>query len=445
MLDRFWKALPRPLSHPSIVYAFARAAVSRHRLPPGKLARLDVEEKTDRAFILHQSERLGPVFKAIGWGEFYICVVGLPLGRRLLRDHSEDLRPLTLDLSSLFPKGFLRQMQGDDHRHYRRTLNRAIKPGDLEAGTREFEAIAVRALADYAAGEREHRNAADAYIATLSRITSAMTIRQFFGAAPGTDTYERLMAGYRKLGPHGLVWNVTPRQQEAYVEIRDCLRERFSGDPSQLDPAARQSVLGRMVEDGEPDATMLGNLIYMVETGRYDTHALLRWLTKHAVDNPAMLSRMAAEADADPMAGTSFTEAFVLETLRMNQSERLMRRAQRDFVFDGYLIPKHATVRVCLWESHKSPDSFPLPFEFKPDRFLSAPPSGEAFAPFGLDHHKCPFSDMSVRMSVMFLRALARSYTLTALADGRPVRGAYHWEPATYFGVRLLPRSTSPA
>lgn len=445
MLDRFWKALPRPLSHPTIAYAFARAAVSRHRLPPGELARLDVEEKTDRAFILRQSERLGPVFKAIGWGEFYICVVGLPLGRRLLRDHSADLRPMTLDLTALFPQGFLRQMQGDDHRHYRRALNRAIKPGDLEAGTPELERIAVQGLADYAAGEGGPRNAADAYISTLSRITSAMTIQQFFGASPGTEAFERLMAGYRKLGPHGLVWNITPQQQRAFVEIRDFLLERFSGDPRQLDPASRQSVLGRMVEDGMPDATMLGNLIYMVETGRYDTHALLRWLTKHAADNPAMLARMAAEADADPVAGPSFTEAFVLETLRMNQSERLMRRAQRDFVFDGFLIPKHATVRVCLWESHKSPDAFPAPFEFQPDRFLSAPPSGEQFAPFGLDHHKCPFGELSVRMSVMFLRALARSYTLAVVADGRPIRGAYHWEPATYFGVRLQPRRPPPA
>ncbi|MBL9210226.1 MAG: cytochrome P450 [Opitutaceae bacterium] len=445
MFSRFRQALPRPLSHSTIAYAYARAAVSRHRLPPGDLARLDVEEKTDRAFILHQAERLGPIFKAIGWGEFYICVVGLALGRRLLRDHGDDLRPMTLDLTSLFPKGFLRQMQGDDHRHYRRALNRAIKPGDLEAGTRELEQIALCALADYAAGEGAPREAAEAYLATLSTITTAMTIQLFFGAAPGTAAYDRLLAGYRKLGPHGLVWNVTPQQQRAFVEIRDFLQERFAGDPARLDPAARQSVLGRMVEDGMPDATMIGNLIYMVETGRYDTHALLRWLTKHAVDNPAMLARMAAEADAAPAPGVTFTEAFVLETLRMNQSERLMRRAQRDFVFDGFLIPKRATVRVCLWESHKSPDAFPQPFEFNPDRFLTAPPSSDAFAPFGLDQHKCPFSDMSVRMSVLFLRALARSYTVAAVADGRPIRGAYHWEPATHFGVRLQRRTSSPA
>ena len=41
-------------------------------------------------------------------------------------------------------------------------------------------------------------------------------------------------------------------------------------------------------------------------------------------------------------------EAFVLEVLRSDQAERLMRLVTRDIVFDGYLIPKGARVRVCV-------------------------------------------------------------------------------------------------
>ncbi len=443
MLAQFQQSLRRRLPHRSIVYAFSRAAVSRHHLPPGKLVSLEQEEKADRAFILRRSEQIGPIFKAIGWGELYVCVVGLSLGRRLLRDHSAELRPMTLDVSSLFPKGFLRQMQGEDHRKYRRLLNRAIKPDDLAASTAALAASAARGLADYAAREHEHLNGADAYVATLSRITTEMMIRLFFGATPGTPAFDRLVAGYQKLGPHGLVWNVTERQREAFVDIRDFLLKCFSGPPADLPAEARQSVLGRMVEDGMPDADMMGNLIYMVETGRYDTHALFRWLTKHAGERPDFLARIRHES---PGAATekSFAEAFTLETLRTDQSERLMRRVQRNFIFDGHLIPKHATVRVCLWESHKSPEIFPHPFEFNPERFLAKPPTTEEFAPFGLDHHRCPFGDMSVRMCVEFLRALARGYTVEPTADGRPIRGAYHWEPSSNFGVRLKPHATVP-
>ena len=444
MLAQLQKYVRRRLPHRSIVYAFARTTVSRHRLPPGRLVRLEQEEKADRAFILHHAEEIGPIFKAIGWGELYVCVVGLPLGRRLLRDHSAELRPMTLDVSSLFPKGFLRQMQGEDHRKYRRLLNRAIKPDDLAVFTAALAASATRGLADYAARERMHLNGADTYVATLSRITTEMMILLFFGAAPGTPAFDRLVAGYYKLGPHGLVWNVTDRQREAFVEIRDFLLKFFSGHPADLPAEARHSVLGRMVEDGMPDADMIGNLIYMVETGRYDTHALFRWLTKHAAERPELLARIRDEP-SDAAAGKSFAEAFALETLRTDQSERLMRRVQRSFVFDGHLIPRHATVRVCLWESHKSPEVFPSPFEFNPDRFLTKPPTAEEFAPFGLDHHRCPFGDMSVRMCVEFLRALASRYTVEAVADGRPIRGAYHWEPSSNFGVRLRPLPAASA
>ena len=424
----------------SVIYAYVRAAFSRHRLPPGKLVRLEAEEKLDRRCILHCAAEWGPVFKAVGWNEFCVCIVGLSLGRRLLREHGDHLKPITLDLRPLFPTGFLRQMQGEDHQKYRQTLNRAIRASDLAENTRGLEEITRRALAVYVTMEGEHRNAADAYIATLSTITTEMLIQLFFGARLGTSTYDALVAGYRKLGPYGLIWNLGENQKAAFSDLRDCLLAHFSGDPRQLPAESRQSILGRMVEEGMPDATMLGNLIYMVEMGRYDSYSLFRWLTKYATDHPEMLARIALEDRDAPAPGKSLTEAFVLETLRMDQSERLMRRAQRDLVFDGYLIPKSATVRVCLWESHKSPDAFSDPLRFDPIRFLTTPPTSEDFAPFGLDHHRCPFADMSIKMGIVFLRLLARNYTASSVGDGLPVRGAYHWEPAGRFGVRLRPR-----
>jgi cytochrome P450 len=125
----------------------------------------------------------------------------------------------------------------------------------------------------------------------------------------------------------------------------------------------------------------------------------------------------------------------------MAQSERLMRNAAGTFVFEGYLIPKHAIVRVCLWESHKSGESFPDPFRFDPARFMERDPSGDEFSPFGLDHHHCPLADLTVELSKVFLRALARGYTIGAVEDGMPVRGTYHWQPATHFSVELHGRS----
>lgn len=440
MMPKLRNALVARRPHWSAACAAVRGTFSRARLPPGSLVRLDELEKSDRRFLLRRAQEVGPVFKAIAWNELWICVVGLPLGRRLLREHGEHLKPVTLKLEALFPKGFLRQMQGEDHRKYRKALVRAIRPEDLAANRAGLDAIATRGLADYAARQPEHRGTPEAYISTLNAIASGMLIQTFFGARLGTAAFDRLLDSYRELGPFGLVWNLGPRQERAFAAIRDYLTELFAGSPEQHPPGSQFSILGRLHGDGAVDATLLGNLIYMVEMGRYDTYSLFRWLTKYAAENPALLERIAGEDAEAPAGGRSLAEAFVLETLRMDQSERLIRRAQRDIVFDGHLIPKHSTVRVCLWESHKSPDAFPEPFRFDPARFLGREPTGDQFAPFGLDHHQCPLGGIAIDASMIFLRALARGYRPAPIADGLPVRGAYHWEPASQFGVRLEPR-----
>ena len=440
MWHRIKAGIARRIPHFSVAYARTREIFSRSKLPPGNSVRLNELENKDRRVILRQAAQFGPIFKATPWGEFWVYVVGLPLGRRLLREHAASLRPVTAKLDSLFPKGLLRQMQGEDHRKYRKALVRAIRADDYAANQSQLEAIAARGLADYAADQATHHNSAEAYIAALNAIASGMLIQVFFGAQFGTAEYERLMQGYRKLGPGGFVWHIGQAQTDAFAEIRDFLLAHFTGQTGRPPPSAAPSILGRVISEGLLDATLLGNLIYMVEMGRFDTYSLFRWLTKYAADHPDLLARIRAEDPAATRKERSLTEAFVLETLRTDQSERLIRRVLHDIVFEGHLIPKHAHVRVCMWEAHKSEAAFPEPFRFDPERFLGSEPTSNEYSPFGLDHHQCPLGDVAIQTSMIFLRALARGYTLTPSGDGLPVHGAFHWEPASEFAVTLQPR-----
>ena len=126
-----------------------------------------------------------------------------------------------------------------------------------------------------------------------------------------------------------------------------------------------------------------------------------------------------------------------METLRLEQIERLGRRVNRDIIFRNYLIPKHATVRLCLWESHKSPKSFPDPFVFNPERFIEKGFTSDQYAPFGLGKHRCPLSNFVIKMSTLFLSTLAAHYSLESIENGPPIKGVYHWEPAWKFAPRL--------
>lgn len=107
----------------------------------------------------------------------------------------------------------------------------------------------------------------------------------------------------------------------------------------------------------------------------------------------------------------------------MDQSERLIRVAQRDIIFDVHLIPKYVTVRLCLWEAHKSSGTFNSPFDFNSERFMKQGFAADEYAPFGLDLHRCPFSDSVVAMSKAFIAVLCCHYEVLTIWDDLPVRG----------------------
>jgi len=431
------------LPHRTIMYPMLRSACSRHRLPPGELVDIEHLEKTDRYYLLHQASQVGPVFKARGPDRFWVCVIGLARCRRFLRAHARNLQGYMHDLEPLVPKGALRRMEGEDHKRYRRALISGINAEELFGQLGPFDDMVLNALEHFEASQDNVADPALAYSSALTAIATASLVKIFFGASAGTPLYDSLVRGYRKLGPHGLVWNLGRQQEIAFSEIRGAINEIIgSGDGGKSSQFAN-SIAGKLAADNSLDDTLLGNLIYMVEMGRYDQAGLLRWLTKYAATYPEFLNRLAGEAAVETDAEVSFARAFVLETLRTDKSERLTRIAQRDLVFDDYLIPRHTFVRLCLWESHHSKESFERPFDFNPERFLETTFGGDQYSPFGLDHHRCPLGEVAIRLAIVFLRALATNFRVAGLSDGLPVRGAYHWEPAVDFGVRLSRREDS--
>jgi len=416
-----------------------RAFWMRRPLPPGDLIEIERAERTDRRLLIQRASRYGPVWKGLAEGRLLVCVVGLPLGRRLLKAHAADLHPVTLQLQSLFPLGFLRQMEGEAHRQVRRAIVRGINALDLRGAEADLKVVAATGLQPLWQAGASARPSAAQYAAVLSAIASGMLLRVFFGAAPGSAAFERLMQGYARLGPHGLLWNIGEKQAQAFAALRDELRAQAAAHQRSADAQFGRGLFAQLLDAGPVDDTLLGNLIYMVEMGRYDLRGLLRWISKYAAENPAWLERIAADAD------DSVAEAFVLETLRMDQSERLMRRVRRDIVFDGFLIPTGSMLRVCMWEAHKSEDAFSRPFEFDPSRFCANAPNSDQFSPFGLDHHQCPFASTSILLARQFLQVLARECRLRPLGGGAAVRGAYHWEPAPDFALQLQRRAREEA
>src|SRR5262249_47953574 len=131
------------------------------RLPPGSLGPRGIARFGDDSFYLRAFQRYGPVFKILWNRNLAICIVGLDRARRLLAIHGRALAQLTVDITPLVPKGFLRAMPAAQHDRYRRPILTAMR-SDLAAACgsslrevmlREF-AILSRGAADRAPDDR---------------------------------------------------------------------------------------------------------------------------------------------------------------------------------------------------------------------------------------------------------------------------------------------------
>ena len=132
---------------------------------------------------------------------------------------------------------------------------------------------------------------------------------------------------------------------------------------------------------------------------------------------------------------------MVRETLRLDQSEFLLRRVKRPIRWGEFDIPAGWFVRVCVQESHRSPAAFDDPERFDPERFLQ-PPDRARYSPFGVYRRLCPGEHLSRAIGAHLIVELASGYDLEIIGDGPPEFSGFHWRPSPRFRVRLVARSS---
>ena len=152
--------------------------------------------------------------------------------------------------------------------------------------------------------------------------------------------------------------------------------------------SARSSIVGPqsfveiLADGGEPPSSVLGeivreqpgsaadpnvrlNLIFVLATGARDVGSLLHWIVKMLGDNPAWV-----EKGQNGSAPADLPSRIVFETLRLEQSEVIMRKVTEAFSIDGFVVPADWYLRICVKESHSDPAIFANPGSFDPDRFI---------------------------------------------------------------------------
>jgi len=412
---------------------------SKHKLPPGNFANLYTREIKNQRYLLKKFDQHGPILRT-RMGEFLtICVFGLKRCRQFLVEQDENLIPVSFEIKPVIPKGFMREMVGEDHKKYRSILMKGTHSGAMEAYRDIHRAIISETLNDYHSHQNNNQSP-QSFIDALDTIGQSILLHLFFGAESGTSYDLLLKSIYKRMWDERWHFYMGKSQLEALEELKAVLLNTLKDENHPSRETIKHSILGRIHEAGSLDETILVNLIYMVETGRFAVYSLMRWATKYAVDNKAVYDRIRTDTRVFSNEDDCIAQAFVQETLRLNQIERLQRCVVKSFVFEGYLFPKGSIVRLSIWEAHKSADVFPDPFSFNPQRFIDRKFSLDEYAPFGLGSHRCPHGAASIQICRLYLHYLSMNYDLEAIGNGPPSRGIAHYEPAKEFTVLLHPK-----
>lgn len=441
VLAAFWPRLllfAAAVVLPPAIYLFAwraRPGFGRSKgLPPGRLVIAPTGPWKDYLYYLKQAEQHGSIFKMCHFVQPMVCIVGLPAGKEflLLNDNNTVTPPMPFNNS--IPEGFMRYMAPDLHRAYRDRMKRVFS--DREFLDRKLDRVshAFRQGLLQMAEREEPVNPAP----HIARMCFAIMAELFFGVSPGSERFERLRRCYSSIDYRTALTTSASSVEESLREIEKIvLDSAASGDHLFLQFIGNSPSAGQFQAD---NPTLLRNFIFLMLTSWIDVSDLLTWVFKLMNDHPGWNSRMCEAL----VSGHDFANhdkhqlatSIVLETLRLEQSEYLMRRAVRDIEFRGYRIPANWLVRICIRESHLDPEHFDRPFDFDPKRFLNPEPGRQHYAPFGMDEKSCLGTVITLWVGQQFVLEVAGGPDWRLVQDGPRELGAFHWRPSTRYRVR---------
>lgn len=181
---------------------------------------------------------------------------------------------------------------------------------------------------------------------------------------------------------------------------------------------------GQTLSDNE----IRDQIVSMITAGYETTSAALSWAAYTLLTLPGAWDAAADEVDrvlagraptAPVLGALTYLNGVVHETLRLYPPGVISaRRVMRDLTFDGHRIRAGRMIVFSPYVTHRIPESWPEPTEFRPQRWDPAAPgyrkpAPHEFIPFSGGLHRCIGAVMATtEMTVMLARLVARTKLL---------------------------------
>jgi cytochrome P450 len=389
--------------------------------------------------LLDAYERHGPVFSLRIFHGLVVFMLGPAANHYITVSHASNFiwrESHFRDLTALIGDGLL-TTDGEFHRRSRLIMLPAFHRERIAAAVDVMNEEVEEALQQFEAGSE-----IDLYFWTR-RLALRIAMKALFGLDPdgqraqaidAASLFEEALSFYSTPYPARMLrgprtpWsrlvNAARRlNRMIYAEIKE---RRGSGRRG-------QDIMSMLLDATDEQGAALSNgqirdeVMTLLFAGHDTTTSTVAFMLYELSRNPQSRARLLAEQDevlkgnaptAAQLNGEALPELEMAleETLRMYPPAWIgPRRSISSFEFEGVSVPGDAYVNYSSWASHRLPQVFPQPDEFRPHRFApeakAALPKG-AYVPFGGGSRTCigmRFGQLEVRT---IATALLRRFNL---------------------------------
>ncbi len=212
--------------------------------------------------------------------------------------------------------------------------------------------------------------------------------------------------------------------------------------------AAQDDVLSLLLdardERGDPmtDAEIRDQLLTMLVAGHETTATALAWAFERMLREPDVVARLRADLERGESA---YLDAAIKESLRLRPVVPIAaRKLSEPLVVGGHEYPAGTVLMPCIFLLHRNPAVYEDPEEFRPERFLGAPPATYSWIPFGGGVRRCLGASFALLEMRIVIEAVLRNLDLRPVPrrSERIVRRAFTLSPKR--GARVVATRRAP-
>jgi cytochrome P450 len=168
---------------------------------------------------------------------------------------------------------------------------------------------------------------------------------------------------------------------------------------------------------------LVANAFIMFLAGHETTATALGWMFYYLTKLPEIQQKLKEEVDRvlkgqpitqENMKDLTYMGNVIKENLRIQPPVAYVptRVVKEDIEFEGKLIPKGAQIGLNIFAIHRSPELWPEPEKFDPERFTK-PTVPFSFLPFSLKSRACLGNQFSLVEQTVFLATLMQHFKVS--------------------------------